>query len=42
MGATHVLIDPLTYPGLVPVLRKAPRQYVFLVDDGKWALIAVR
>ncbi len=42
MGATHVLIDPLTYPGLVPVLRKAPRQYRFLVDDGKWALIAVR
>lgn len=42
MGATHVLIDPLTYRGLVPVLRKAPRQYVFLVDDGTWALVQVK
>jgi hypothetical protein len=42
MGATHVLIDPLTYPDLVPVLRKAPRQYAFLVDDGKWALVEVK
>jgi hypothetical protein len=37
-----VLIDPLTYPDLVPVLRKAPRQYAFLVDDGKWALVEVK
>jgi hypothetical protein len=42
MGATHALVDPLTYPGLVPVLRRAPRHYVFLVDSAPWALVAVK
>jgi hypothetical protein len=42
MRATHVLIDPLTYKGLTPVLRRTPRQYAFLVDNGNWALVAVK
>jgi hypothetical protein len=42
MGATHVLIDPATYQGLVPMLRRSPQNYAFLVDDGRWALVAVR
>ncbi|HUO64166.1 MAG TPA: hypothetical protein VMT97_10705, partial [Terriglobales bacterium] len=40
--ATHVLVDPMTYAEMKPVLAKWPETFHLVYDDGRWAVYEVR
>ena len=41
LGVTHVLLDPMYYGRLKPVLSRAPEFFRPLYDDGLWAVYEV-
>jgi hypothetical protein len=42
LGVTHVILDPMYYARLKPVLSRAPDRFRSVYDDGQWAVYDVR
>jgi len=42
MKATHVLVDPMVYAEMKPVLSAWPGTFHLVFDDGRWAVYEVR
>jgi len=40
--ATHVLVDPMTYPEMTRVLAAWPETFRLVFNDSRWAVYEVR